>query len=140
MGNQPYINANILDHLQDVFPYIPIGSLILDSLKTFSQEHYEPTIGAVYTQMLEYCGFTVYPPAAMGLQGSFNHHSPIWVKVTCGKCGKSCMVKNENSATSPEQFFLQVIFSIWTIHIFSLEVNENDEWHRINKSWNICEA
>ncbi len=50
------------------------------------------------------------------------------------------MVKNENSDTSPEQFFLQVIFSIWTIHIFSLEMNENDEWHRINKSWNICEA
>ena len=33
MGNQPYVNANILDHLQDVFPYIPIRSLILEFTK-----------------------------------------------------------------------------------------------------------
>ena len=100
--------------------------------------------GAIMSKLLTVfllpCNIMLYPPAAMGIEGTSDHSSPCWIQLQCEYCKKNCLVKKENGIESYVNYLLKVLFGTWASHVFCFVPSDsNDEWYSVNRDWHICE-
>ena len=125
---------------------IPFGELHENGLTEYfkhfdvdDRDSPETTISQLFTKFLLPCRLMFYPPAAMGLTGTWNHASPCWICLECKYCKKRCMIKKDN-LIDPKDYLLKVIFSTWSTHVFGYQPpREADEWNLANKDWHVCD-
>ena len=118
-----------------LFSY-PITKYIDDLQSKNPPETY--AISQLYLKAMTYFDITLYPPANMGIEGSFRHQSPCWFCVECEMCGQRCFVKKDDSQETYPHFMMKLCMSIWMTHVLGYQVDIENEWHSRNQSWNIC--
>ena len=112
---------------------IPIGCLF----KRFISNYQE---AAAEKESVEFSYVSeLYPPASMGVEGSFRHQSPCWFCIECDQCHKRCYVKKDNSQESYTMFMMKLCMSIWMPHVLGFDMDKSNEWYSKNDTWNICE-
>ena len=99
-------------------------------------EHY--AISELYLKAITHFDVTLYPPAIMGIEGSFCHQSSCWFCVECEVCGERCFVKKDNGQESYHHFIMKLCMSIWMTDALGYQVDIENEWHSRNQSWNFC--
>ena len=60
-----------------------------------------------------------------------------WIKVICTHCKKHVFVK-KGEDDMLDYALIQVVLSVWFVHVFSLENVPNSRWYNVNKNWNVC--
>ena len=75
----------------------------------------------------------------MGVEGVTLHQAPCWFCMSCTLCGKNIFFKKDTPREKYDHYMTKMILSLWTIHIFSIEIEDVDEHKLCNKGWNKCE-
>ena len=128
------------------FDGIPLGEIYNKSLSQYFK-HFEldgkvtaeDSISQLFTKFLLPCEIFFYPPANMGIKGTYDHKPPCWITLNCKHCKKKCLVKKENGLECYEDYLLKVLMGIWASHIFCYEPNnESKEWNKANRDWFTC--
>ena len=87
--------------------------------------------------MIQYLQVRVVYPGIAYTEQDFTSN-PCWLQLRCGNCGKCASVKKP-----PDQllsnFMLTSIYSVWTIHVYALEISDADtNYYPSDEQWNVC--
>ena len=81
--------AGVYENLVPSLYNIPIGRLFKKSVSRYQEAAAEEEsvdfiyVSELYLNAMTYFDITLYPPASMGVEGSFRHQSPCWFCVEC---------------------------------------------------------
>ena len=130
--------------MNNSFAPIPIGKLFYQSVEEYKLSKRTKKDGKVglSSLMIEsflHCSVFLYPPSEMGVEGVTLHQAPCWFCMSCTLCGKNIFFKKDTPREKYDHYMTKMILSLWTIHIFSIEIEDVDEHKLCNKGWNKCE-
>jgi len=86
--------------------------------------------------MLEYCEINLTPSLNAYLSDDPTLEE-MWVQLKCKKCNKKVYVKKEKNKLFHKEM-LNIIYSIWTVHVYGIEIDDTNEWFKLNNNWNQC--
>ena len=120
--------------------YIDFGYIYSSSyLKYCTREQLEINNDTLITrEMVKELSLRLIPELDCYTTDSGSDHS-MWIELKCKKCKASCFLKKPNFQPLSE-FLMKAIFSVWTTHVFGLEMDERNPWNNVNKNWNVCSA
>ena len=130
--------------MNNSFAPIPIGKLFYQSVEDYKltkskRRSVKLGISSLMIESFLNCTIFLYPPSEMGVEGVTLHQAPCWFCMSCSLCGKSIFFKKDTPREKYDYYMTKMILSLWTIHIFSLEIDNLDEHQLVNKGWNKCE-
>ena len=118
--------------------YIPFGLIFNQVYEACTQK--SKVFGTNYTmltkEMLSELNIRIISPA-VAYPNNNDQKYGIWIELNCKKCKKSCYVKKKPGERF-DLFLTKAIYSKWTMHVFALRHQSNDNWCTINKNWNLC--
>ena len=135
------IEDYVFQRLASCKQFIAFGSIYTTSYDFFKRRishGKQPMDTHVTKEVIKELLIRIIPESSCYESDSGSEHS-MWIELKCNKCHASCFVKKPSGHCFSE-FLMKTIYSKWNIHVFGLDMQDNNNWNRLNKGWNMCNA